>query len=47
MSAAGKAGVTLTAVGRFGGDTVTMGASSAPLADLSALYRGTFGATFG
>ena len=47
MSAAHAAGVTLTAVGKFGDDTVTMGTSSAPLADLSALYRGTFGATFG
>ena len=46
MVAAGKAGVTLTTVGKFGGETVTLGGSSAPLAELSALYRGTFGATF-
>ncbi|WP_370226025.1 phosphoribosylformylglycinamidine synthase subunit PurL [Pararhodobacter marinus] len=42
MVAASAAGVTLTSVGKFGGDTVSMGASSAPLAELSALYRGAF-----
>ena len=31
-------------VGRFGGDHVQLGASSAPLADLSALYRASFAA---
>jgi len=34
-------------VGRFGGDVVTLGADAAPLADLSALYRGAFAAAVG
>lgn len=34
-------------VGRFGGDAVTFGADSAPLADLSALYRGAFAMAIG
>ncbi|MEX5729418.1 phosphoribosylformylglycinamidine synthase II [Rhodovulum iodosum] len=42
MVAAGKAGVTLTAIGRFGGSTVDFDGASAPLAELSALYRGAF-----
>ncbi|WP_149142319.1 phosphoribosylformylglycinamidine synthase subunit PurL [Gemmobacter caeruleus] len=45
IEAAGlTAGVPVTRVGRFGGATVTLGAESAPLADLSALYRGAFAA---
>ncbi|RXV63219.1 phosphoribosylformylglycinamidine synthase subunit PurL [Roseovarius sp. A46] len=47
MIAAGKAGVPLTSVGRFTGDTVRMGRVEAPLAELSTLYRGTFGTVFG
>ncbi|WP_418592031.1 phosphoribosylformylglycinamidine synthase subunit PurL [Ponticoccus sp. (in: a-proteobacteria)] len=47
MIAAGQAGVALTTVGRFTGDTVKMGGFEAPLAELSALYRESFGATFG
>ncbi len=47
MIAAGKAGVPLTSVGRFTGDTVRMGRVEAPLTELSALYRGTFGTVFG
>ena len=47
MIAAGKAGVPLASVGRFTGDTVRMGRVEAPLAELSALYRGTFGTVFG
>ena len=47
MVAAARAGVPMQTVGRFGGDSVRMGASSAPLADLSALYRASFAATFG
>ena len=47
MVAAGKAGVPLHTVGKFGGETVSFGAASAPLDELSALYRGAFGATFG
>lgn len=40
--AAQTAGVTLARVGRFGGDLVTLGGDSAPLAELSQLYRGAF-----
>ncbi len=40
--AAGKAGVALHAVGRFGGNVVRLGASEAPLSGLSALYRTAF-----
>ena len=46
MISAGKAGVALHTVGRFHGDTVTMGTSSAPLADLAAVYRSSFANTF-
>ena len=44
MTRAAEAGVTLTAVGRFGGTAVKMGASQAPLAELSQLFRGAFAA---
>ena len=47
MIAAGKAGVTIETVGRFGGDMVRMGASEAPLEELAAAYRGSFSAAFG
>ncbi len=47
MGAAGQAGVTIHTVGKFGGDSVRFGASEAPLAELSDLYRGTFGEIFG
>jgi phosphoribosylformylglycinamidine synthase subunit PurL len=47
MVAAGKAGVALACMGRFGGETVQMGDDSAPLTDLSALYRGAFAAAIG
>jgi phosphoribosylformylglycinamidine synthase len=47
MTEAGRAGVPLSSVGRFTGDSVRLGRSEAPLAELSALYRGTFGAVFG
>ncbi len=46
MIAAGRAGVPLTTVGKFGGSDVTFGTTSAPLADLSAIYRDTFADTF-
>ncbi|MGI3167893.1 phosphoribosylformylglycinamidine synthase subunit PurL [Pseudooceanicola sp. C21-150M6] len=46
MVAAGKAGVTLTTVGKFAGEEVSLGGSSAPLAELSTLYRGAFAAHF-
>ncbi len=42
MIAAGRAGVVVHSVGRFGGDSVRIGGSEAPLATLSALYRGAF-----
>ena len=47
MVAAGQDGVPLTMVGQFGGETVALGQASAPLDDLSALYRGTFARLFG
>ena len=47
LVAAGRAGITVRTVGKFHGDTVSIGGSSAPLAELSALYRGAFGETFG
>ena len=36
----------IEAVGRFTGDQVSIGGASAPLSDLSALYRGAFADTF-
>jgi len=44
MMTAGQAGVTLTTVGRFTGDTVKIGGSEAPLAELSAIFRSSFAA---
>jgi phosphoribosylformylglycinamidine synthase len=44
--AAAEAGVTLQSVGRFTGDTVNFGGSSAPLAALSALFHGRFADIF-
>ena len=46
MGAAGRAGVAIHTVGKFHGDQVTMGASSAPLNELAARYRSTFADTF-
>ncbi|TLP56440.1 phosphoribosylformylglycinamidine synthase subunit PurL [Parasedimentitalea maritima] len=45
MLAAGQAGVTLTTVGKFGGDTVKIGGSESPLAELSEIFRSSFAAT--
>jgi phosphoribosylformylglycinamidine synthase len=42
MVAAGKAGVTVSTVGRFGGDGVKLGGAEAPLAELAAIYRSSF-----
>jgi phosphoribosylformylglycinamidine synthase len=39
MVAAGKAGVPVALVGRFGGDDVSFGGSSAPLSELSEIHR--------
>ena len=47
MAAAAKAGVSIKTVGKFGGDSVKLGAAQAPLADLAALYRGAFEAAVG
>lgn len=44
MVASGQAGVELDTVGRFGGDMVRLGRSSAPLAELAAVYRASLGA---
>ncbi|MDO5604472.1 MAG: AIR synthase related protein, partial [Paracoccus sp. (in: a-proteobacteria)] len=42
MRAALAAGIPAAEIGKFGGDQVTLGGDSAPLADLSALYRRAF-----
>jgi phosphoribosylformylglycinamidine (FGAM) synthase-like enzyme len=46
MAAATKAGLNIQSVGRFGGKSVKFGGSEAELADLSALYRDSFGEAF-
>lgn len=45
--AAQDAGIPVAQVGRFEGQRVSLGGDSAPLADLSALYRGAFAAAIG
>ncbi len=45
MISAAEAGVPLSTVGRFGGDLVSFGDFSAPLAELSDIYRRSFEAT--
>ncbi len=47
MAAAAKAGVPVAEVGYFGGQSVTLGTDSAPMAALSALYRGAFAQAVG
>lgn len=47
MIAAGRAGVHVTSVGRFTGDSVRFGRSEAPLAELKSLSEGTFQTLFG
>ncbi len=42
MVAAGQAGVPIVQIGRFGGEAFIMGTASAPLAELSELYRSSF-----
>ncbi|WP_027237712.1 phosphoribosylformylglycinamidine synthase subunit PurL [Leisingera caerulea] len=44
MLAAGQAGVTVTTVGKFGGDLVRIGGSEAPLAELTEVFRSSFAA---
>jgi phosphoribosylformylglycinamidine synthase len=46
-TAALTTGVPVTRVGTFGGTTVTFGTDSAPLSDLSALYRSAFAKAVG
>ncbi|KCV83400.1 phosphoribosylformylglycinamidine synthase II [Actibacterium atlanticum] len=41
-AAATKAGVSLETVGRFGGDTISFGESTALMVEIGALYRGSF-----
>ncbi|MFV0336238.1 MAG: phosphoribosylformylglycinamidine synthase subunit PurL [Tropicimonas sp.] len=47
IAEATRAGLPLRAIGRLGGDVVQFGNSQAPLAELSALYRGTFARAVG
>lgn len=47
MVAGGQAGVPVTIVGRFGGDTVSFGQSAAALDELTELYKTSFGETVG
>jgi phosphoribosylformylglycinamidine synthase len=42
MIAAGQAGVPVSSVGKFSGDSVSFGGASAPLAELAATFRGAF-----
>ncbi|AHD09391.1 phosphoribosylformylglycinamidine synthase subunit PurL [Phaeobacter gallaeciensis] len=44
MMAAGQAGVTVTSVGKFGGDMVKIGGSEAPLTELADVFRSSFAA---
>ena len=46
MVRAGQAGVTLSVVGRFGGDTVNFGGTEAPLSELVALSRAALAGHF-
>ena len=46
MGAAMQAGVPIQSVGRFTGDAVNFGGSDAPLAELSQVFRSSFGAHF-
>ncbi|MFN3938629.1 MAG: phosphoribosylformylglycinamidine synthase subunit PurL, partial [Gemmobacter sp.] len=47
LAAGQSAGVPVAAVGRFGGATVRLGPSEAPLAELAALWRGAFANALG
>jgi phosphoribosylformylglycinamidine synthase len=47
QAAGAAAGVPVDAVGRFGGTTVDLGGETAPLADLSRLYRTAFAKAVG
>ena len=47
MAAAARAGLPIASVGRFGGGTVRLGGSEAPLDELSTLYRSAFARAVG
>ncbi|MBD3678368.1 MAG: phosphoribosylformylglycinamidine synthase subunit PurL [Rhodobacteraceae bacterium] len=47
MVEAGKVGIAVTSIGRFTGDHVSVGRNSAPLSELSDIYRGRFASLFG
>ena len=47
MTAAGRAGIPVAQVGRFGGDTVSFGDSNGSMSDLGILYRTAFEAAVG
>ncbi|MBF9058638.1 phosphoribosylformylglycinamidine synthase subunit PurL [Rhodobacterales bacterium HKCCSP123] len=47
MVAAGQAGVPLVTIGRVGGEMLRLGSSEAPMAELTALWRGAFATHFG
>ncbi|MEQ9041576.1 MAG: phosphoribosylformylglycinamidine synthase subunit PurL [Silicimonas sp.] len=47
MTAAGRAGIPVAQVGRFGGDTVSFGDSNGAMSDLGVLYRTAFEAAVG
>ena len=47
MIHAGRAGVPISAVGKFGGETVRIGGSEAPLSELSSLFRSAFADALG
>ncbi|MTH77464.1 phosphoribosylformylglycinamidine synthase subunit PurL [Paracoccus aestuariivivens] len=42
LAAANAAGVPAAVVGRFGGETISLGGDAAALSELSAMYRGSF-----
>ena len=47
MGRAGREGVPIKVVGEFGGDTVRLGSRSAPLEELSSVFKTRFGEEFG
>jgi phosphoribosylformylglycinamidine synthase len=47
MVAAGQAGVPLVTIGKVGGEMLRLGSSEAPMAELTALWRGAFATHFG
>ena len=46
LAEAKAAGIPLSQIGSFGGDTLSFGPSTAPLSDLATLYHATFADTF-